>query len=69
MHEAYANRGEVYVEQDDFAQARFDFTKAIEINPKIAQAYNNRAIVYYQLKQYAKAWEDLQKATAIRISC
>ena len=65
MPKAYTNRGEVYVQQDDFAQARFDFTIAIEINPKIAQAYNNRAIVYYQLKQYTKAWEDLQKAIAL----
>jgi tetratricopeptide (TPR) repeat protein len=39
-----------------------DYTKAIEMNPRYAQAYKNRAITYYAKGEYDKAWEDVHKA-------
>ena len=42
-----------------YAEAIADYTKAIDINPKTAEAFYNRAIAYYNTKQYAKAIEDI----------
>ena len=39
-----------------------DYTKAIELNPKLAMAYINRGNAYGRLKQFDKAIADLTKA-------
>jgi len=41
------------------------YTKAIEINPKLAEAFNNRGIAYSEKGLYTKAIEDYTKATQI----
>ncbi len=38
-----------------------DFSKAIVINPRFAEAYNNRAVSYFFKKEYEKAWDDVHK--------
>jgi tetratricopeptide (TPR) repeat protein len=38
------------------------FTKAIELNPKYAEAYNNRVIAYLKLGNYQQAIRDYDKA-------
>ena len=39
-----------------------DFTKAIELDPKYAEAYANRGLVYANLKEMDKAVDDWHKA-------
>jgi tetratricopeptide (TPR) repeat protein len=57
----YFNRGVSYDEQGQFAWAISDYTKALEINPKLASAYYNRARAYYFKKEYDKSWDDIKK--------
>ncbi|MGD8372790.1 MAG: tetratricopeptide repeat protein, partial [Syntrophobacterales bacterium] len=42
-------------------QAIFDFTRAIEINPRYAEAYFNRAGAYVEKDQYDQAISDLTR--------
>ncbi len=42
-----------------------DFTKAIEKNPRFAEAYYFRGLVYYDKGQYDKAISDFTKAIEI----
>ncbi len=58
----YSNLGNAYDEAGEHAQAISCFTKAIELNPKNADAYNNRGITYSKSGQLANALADLTKA-------
>lgn len=40
--EGYNNRGFAYCEIGQYDQAISDLSKAVEIDPRLAQAYNNR---------------------------
>ena len=42
------------------------YTRAIELDPKLAQAYNNRAYAYMSQQQYALALSDLNRALVLR---
>ncbi|HYA90215.1 MAG TPA: tetratricopeptide repeat protein, partial [Thermodesulfobacteriota bacterium] len=46
--------------QFDWAIA--DFEKALEIDPKSADAYYHRATAYYFRKEFDKSWKDIKKA-------
>ena len=59
--EEYFKSGYAYYNQGDFSKAISDCTKAIEINPNLADAYNNRGVAYYGEKEYDKAWADVHK--------
>jgi len=64
--------------QDYFAQGDYDYergacdlaiedyTRAIELDPKFAEAYNNRAYTYMVQHNYAAALPDLDKAIELR---
>ncbi|MFA5025968.1 MAG: tetratricopeptide repeat protein [Candidatus Shapirobacteria bacterium] len=43
-----------------------DLNRAIEINPKYAEAYNNRAFINMRLKRYDRVLPDLNKAIELR---
>src|SRR5436190_15911175 len=43
---AYVNRGNAYHSRGEYDQAIADYGKAIEINPKYAEAYNNRGATH-----------------------
>jgi tetratricopeptide (TPR) repeat protein len=45
-----------------FDEAISDFTKALEINPRLGQAYISRGLTYYLKKEYDKSWKDIKKA-------
>jgi tetratricopeptide (TPR) repeat protein len=47
-------------------QAIIDYSDAITLNPKSAEAYNNRAYTYMMQNDYANALADLNIAIAIR---
>jgi tetratricopeptide (TPR) repeat protein len=62
---AYNNRGLLYVGQGKPDLALSDFNKAININPREAQAYANRGVLYYSLQEREKAIRDLRQAAEL----
>lgn len=57
--------GNVYVHNGDREAALENFTKAVELDPKMATGYVNRGFVLNDLKQGAKASKDFQTALQI----
>lgn len=51
----YFERGSVYRLLKKYNEAIADYTKAVEINPRFADAYFYRGIIYYVLKKYDEA--------------
>lgn len=62
----YYNRGIAYTEKGEYDQAILNFTKAIEINPKFAEAYYRRGIGYGKKGEYDRAIIDFTKAIEIK---
>jgi len=56
------NLGDTYGRQGNLDMAEAEFKKAIELNPKYADAYNNLANVYLQKKQFDEALSYYQQA-------
>jgi len=61
----YFDRGVAASEKGELDQAIDDFTKAIELDPKLAFAYNNRGNVYRKKGNYDQAISDYTKAIEI----
>jgi Flp pilus assembly protein TadD len=61
----FINQGNKKVEKGDFFAAKADFTKAIELSPKDAEAYYNRGFCMGELKEYSGAIADYSKATEL----
>lgn len=57
--------GNDYLRAKDYDQALESYSKAIELNPRNAQAYFNRALVLLKQFKYRKAAEDCDKALLI----
>jgi len=64
----YYVQGDYDYEQGDCDKAIADYSRAIELNPNLAEAYNNRAYVYMVKQNYAAALYDLNRALQIRPS-
>jgi tetratricopeptide (TPR) repeat protein/S1-C subfamily serine protease len=62
----YSNRGLTYYALKEYPKAIADYTKAIAINPELAEAYYNRGTAYSALKDYPKAIADYTQAIAIK---
>jgi len=62
---AYNLRGVCYEAKNDPQQALADYTKAIEIDPKSAEALGNRAMLYVKLGDKDKAKADAVAARRI----
>jgi len=60
------NRGFDYYQIGRYDQAISEFSKAIEINPRLAIPYNNRGAAYLSKGEYEQAILDLSKAIEIR---
>ncbi|MFB2807487.1 tetratricopeptide repeat protein [Microcystis sp. BLCC-F209] len=58
----YANRGNLYSDQQKYKLALDDYNKAIELNPNFAMAYNNRGGLYRLQEKYDLALSDYDKA-------
>lgn len=58
----YYNRGNVYVERNDFQHAIEDYTRAIALDGHLAEAYYNRGLARIANKQQAEGIGDLSKA-------
>lgn len=61
----YYNRGSIHLKKNEYDQAILDYTKAIEINPRLGAAYYNRALAYYDKREYDKAWQDVHKTESL----
>lgn len=60
---AYLHRGLIRSHsQEDFQGAIADFSKAIELNPNLAEAYNYRGTSYFWLEKYQQALDDYSQA-------
>jgi len=55
---SYSNRGLAYEAKGDYDQAIADYTKAIEINPEVADLFHNRALDYRYKGDLASAMAD-----------
>ena len=60
--EVLNKEGKIKVGKNDFYGAIIDFTKAIEINPRYAEAYNNIGIVYVRCGKLKEGYKDLEDA-------
>src|SRR5262249_641411 len=59
---AYANRGDVWLAQEDYDRAIADYTDAIRIDPGAAYAFSGRACARYRTKEFAKCIADSLEA-------
>ncbi len=59
---AYNIRGFSWYKKGDYDEAIFDYTKAIELNPRYAEAYYNRGIAFDDKGDYDRAIFDYTKA-------
>ncbi len=57
--------GDAYVNKGQYDRAIEAFNRAIEINPRHADAYNNRGLAYVNKGQYDHAISDFNKAIEI----
>lgn len=62
MSFAYYNRGNLYVELQDYVSAIDSYTKAIELKNDLGEAYFNRGFTYLKLGNKPLAVNDLSKA-------
>ena len=61
------NRGCIYLQRADYAEAEADFTRALAIDARLAEAHYNRALCRLRLKNTAGAVADLSKAGELGI--
>jgi len=54
------SRGLSYAEVSDYQKANKDFSRAIELNRKNANAYYNRAVMFGKVGDREKGWEDMK---------
>ncbi len=59
---SYILSGKLAESKSDWATAIKEFSRAIELNPKLSLAYNRRSNAYSGLKDLDKAYADLNKA-------
>ncbi|MCX6064256.1 MAG: tetratricopeptide repeat protein [Chloroflexi bacterium] len=62
----YLAQGDYDYEQGACYQAIADYTRAIELDPRLAEGYNSRAYIYMVQKAYATALPDLDRAIQLR---
>ena len=58
----YYNRGNVYVQRNDYVHAIEDYSHAIAIDGNLAEAYYNRGLARIANKQQSEGISDLSKA-------
>lgn len=58
----YYNQGNAYRKLGQLTKAISDYTKAIKLNPKLAEVYMGRGFAYHKLGQYNQSISDNSKA-------
>ncbi|GMM91892.1 tetratricopeptide repeat protein [Qipengyuania sp. MTN3-11] len=64
--EILADRGRIHYRLENFAQARADYTAAIEIDPENSHTFYNRGLANVKLNDPYSGIEDFSKALALR---
>lgn len=59
---AYYNRGLAYADKGDYDKAISDYTKAVELDPKLAGAYNGRGNAFYDKGAFDNTIADYNSA-------
>ena len=62
----YAIRGRAFYDKKQYNNAISDLNRAIELNPKSAQAYSKRGDTFSQNHEYTAAMNDYNKAIALK---
>lgn len=62
MGELTEKRGYAYVQKGEYDEAIADYTEAIRLDSKCAEAYHARGIASYHKGEKAKGDEDIAKA-------
>lgn len=62
----FLQQGDYEYEKGACDRAVQNYTKAINLNPKYAEAYNNRGYTYMRIRNFENALYDLNKAIEIR---
>jgi tetratricopeptide (TPR) repeat protein len=62
---AYLERGNDYLDSEQYDKALVEYNQAIKLDPNYAEAYYKRGNVYYDLQQYDKALADYDRAIQI----
>jgi tetratricopeptide (TPR) repeat protein len=65
LAKVYSNRGVEYGAKGQLTRAIADYTQAIKLNPRYADAYNNRSFSYAKKGQYDRAIADASQAIQI----
>ena len=63
--ENYSRLGDMHLTRGELDQAISSYNKAIELNPKLADAHNNRGLAYARKEQYDHAAGDFSRAIEI----
>jgi tetratricopeptide (TPR) repeat protein len=58
----HCHRGYVFCQTGEFDKAMEDFTEAIRLNPRNAEAFYNRAISYQEIGETSKSEKDFAQA-------
>ena len=60
--DAWAGKGMIHYENEQFDQAELDMTESIRHNPRNAAAWNNRAIIRHAQRHFGPALRDVERA-------
>ena len=63
----YYNRGNLYAQRQDYQHAIEDYTRAIALEERLAEAYFNRGLALIYVKREAEGIADLSKAGELGI--
>jgi tetratricopeptide (TPR) repeat protein len=61
----YTDRGAIYMQHRQFAQAKADFDAALKVDPTIANIYIDRGGALIGMKQYAEAIVDIDRGLSL----
>lgn len=63
----YVNRGVLKLRRNEYASARSDFDRAVELKPAMAEAYVNRGAAMVGQRRYAEGLADINRALELGV--
>jgi protein O-GlcNAc transferase len=58
----YLHTGNCYLRLKKYNEAFENYQRAVQADPKLAEAHHNLALIYYMAKQYENSWKHLELA-------
>jgi tetratricopeptide (TPR) repeat protein len=65
VERSYRNRGVAYYKSQRFSEARRDFDRALELEPRSTEAWSLRGSLFMRTSRYERALEDFGRALAL----